>query len=87
MNHSRIGCLTTMLENFIMNQNETIDQVFTRLLSLTNEPWSLGEYISDNQIVDKFLRCLLPKHKIITMLINERYEFEEMRHVEILGRL
>ena len=53
MKRVKIDLLRSQNENFSMNENETIDDMITRFIKITNDLSSLGDSIDNNQKVRK----------------------------------
>ena len=53
MKRVKIDLLCSQNENFSMNENETIDDMITRFIKITNDLSSLGDSIDNNQKVRK----------------------------------
>ena len=58
---SKIDLLRSQYENFYMLENETIDEMLTHFIKITNELSSLGDSIDNNQKIRKVIRAL-PNH-------------------------
>jgi gag-polypeptide of LTR copia-type len=59
INRTKIMGLETKFENFKMEDHESIEEMYNRLLSIQNEFSDLGESLTNNKVVDKILRVIL----------------------------
>ena len=55
--------LNTRFESFKVEEGESIDDMFSRLMSIQNEFFNIGEPLDDERIVEKMLRSLLSEPK------------------------
>jgi gag-polypeptide of LTR copia-type len=55
---TKIMGFETKFENFKMEDHESIEQMYNRLLSIQNEFSDLGESLTNNKVIDKILRVL-----------------------------
>ncbi|XP_019429256.1 PREDICTED: uncharacterized protein LOC109336886 [Lupinus angustifolius] len=67
-----------------MEENETISDYLTKIMSLTNQMKACGEEIRDQSVIEKVLRTLTPKYDHIVVAIEESkdleaYKFEELQ--------
>jgi gag-polypeptide of LTR copia-type len=51
--------LETKFENFKIEDHESIEEMYNRLLSIQNEFSDFGEPLTNNKVVDKILRVML----------------------------
>jgi gag-polypeptide of LTR copia-type len=58
---TKIIDLETKFENFKMEDHESIEEIYNRLLSIQNEFSDLGESLMNNKVIDKILRVILRK--------------------------
>jgi gag-polypeptide of LTR copia-type len=56
---SKIIGLETQFENFRIEENEIIENMYSRLALLINEFIDMGEPLSNNKIVGKIIRAML----------------------------
>lgn len=61
-----------------MNDGKVVDELFSKLVYLTNQMNSYGEKIYELQEVEKVLRALLAKFYHIVMAIEESKYFSEV---------
>ncbi|XP_070011246.1 uncharacterized protein [Nicotiana sylvestris] len=80
--------LYSQYENFTMKEGETIQEMYTRFTTLTNELKSLGRIILEEDKVEKILTRVLPvswENKII--VIQESKNIATLKMDEIIGNL
>lgn len=85
---SRGTLLYSQYENFTMKEGETIQEMYTRFTTLTNELKSLGRVILEEDKVEKILTRVLPvswERKITA--IQESKNIATVRLEELLGNL
>ena len=56
---TKINGLETKFENFRVEENKSIEDLYTRLMYIQNEFIDLGEPLSNNKIVGKLLRAVM----------------------------
>ena len=66
-----------------MKAIERIANYFTRVLNLTNHMKSCGEKISDQIIIEKIMRTLIPSFDHIIVAIEESKDVESMKIEEL----
>ncbi|XP_070002488.1 uncharacterized protein [Nicotiana sylvestris] len=85
---SRGTLLYSQYENFTMKEGETIQEMYTRFTTLTNELKSLGRIILEEDKVEKILTRVLPvswESKITA--IQESKNIATLRLDELIGNL
>ncbi|XP_070035272.1 uncharacterized protein [Nicotiana tomentosiformis] len=85
---SRGTLLYSQYENFTMKEGETIQEMYTRFTTLTNELKSLGRIISEEDRVEKILTRVLPvtwESKIT--VIQESKNIATLPLDELIGNL
>ena len=60
---TKLTGLETRFETFNIGDNESINDMYNRMLQIQNEFIELGEPISNNKVVGKILRVMLRKPK------------------------
>lgn len=85
--NQRLQQLTTRFEALKMDENETISNFYSKLLSLSNEFFSLGEKLAEAKLVRKILRSLLEKFDYKVIAIEEVLDVDEMKANELIGSL
>ena len=56
---TKINGLETRCENFRVDDKESVEDIYTRLMIIQNEFSDLGEPLSNNKIVGKLLRAMM----------------------------
>ena len=69
-----------------MEENESIGQYHTRISNISNELFILGEKISKEKLIRKFLQTL-PERFAYTAAIGEAKNLETMKLKELIGPL
>nr|XP_016473148.1 PREDICTED: uncharacterized protein LOC107795086 [Nicotiana tabacum] len=85
---SRETLLFSQYENFSMKDGETIQEIYTRFTTLTNELRSLGRILTEEERVEKILTRILPvtwESKIIA--IQESNNIATLSLDELIGNL
>jgi CII-binding regulator of phage lambda lysogenization HflD len=70
-----------------MEENETISNYFSRLVTLTNQMKNCGETLSDQTIVEKILKTLPSKFNHIVVTIEETKDLSELKVKDPQGTL
>ena len=61
--------LTSSFEEIRMEENETFDEFYAKLMDIVNFAFNLGESIAESKIVRKILRSLLERfHAMMTLI-------------------
>nr|XP_016491415.1 PREDICTED: uncharacterized protein LOC107811077 [Nicotiana tabacum] len=84
---SKIDMLTTEYELFRMNDDESIQDMHTRFISIINELHSLGEIIRKNKLVRKILSILPSSWESKVNVITEAKDLQELTIDELDGNL
>ena len=71
---AKIDLLHSQYENFIIHDNDTIDDMVTRFTKITNGPTSLGDAIDNDQKVRKVIWSLLPSWEVKATTVKELNE-------------
>jgi len=83
----KIDLLCSQYENFIMHENDSIDDIVTRFTKITNGLTSLGDAIHNNQKVRKVIRALPPSWEVKTTTLKELNDKEEMELISLINNL
>ncbi|XP_019432612.1 PREDICTED: uncharacterized protein LOC109339605 [Lupinus angustifolius] len=70
-----------------MEENETISDYFTKILTLRNKMKSCGEEVKEQSMIEKILRTLTPKYDHIVVAIEESKELEDYKLEELQNSL
>ncbi|XP_019224828.1 PREDICTED: uncharacterized protein LOC109206461 [Nicotiana attenuata] len=84
---SKIDMLTTEYELFRMKDDESIQDMHTRLTSIINEIYSLGEIIPRNKLVRKILSVLPSSWESKVNAIIEAKDLQELTIDELVDNL
>jgi phosphopantetheine adenylyltransferase len=66
-----------------MSDQESVAELFTRLVTFTNQMKAYGETISDVVKIEKVLRTLTPNFERIVVAIEEYKDHEQMKQEEL----
>ncbi|XP_019434427.1 PREDICTED: uncharacterized protein LOC109341078 [Lupinus angustifolius] len=83
----RLSTMRRQYELMQMESQERVAQYFNRIITHTNAMKACGELISDQNIVEKFLRTLSPCFDHIVVAIEEYKKLKEIRVEELQGSL
>ena len=76
------------LELFIMKDDETVRQMYDRLMLLVSDIRSLGcEDWSDLKVTKKMLRAFTPRNPLLTTMIRRDPNFNKMTPNQLLGEI
>ena len=75
---AKINLLTSQYESFYMLDGESIDEMLTQFITITNELVSLCKLISNDQKMWKIIRVLLKSWKIKTVTLKELSDDEKI---------
>ena len=70
-----------------MNEAESVEEYFTRVLSVTNQMRSNGEVMMDSKVVEKILRTLSEKFMYVVVSIEESKDTETISLEELQSSL
>lgn len=84
---SRIELLMRQYELFSMDNNESIQSMFTRFTLISNELNSLGRKLSNEDLVRKILRILPQSWENKVIAIQEAKDLTKLSLDELLGNL
>ncbi|RDX95471.1 hypothetical protein CR513_22010, partial [Mucuna pruriens] len=79
----KLQSLHRQYELLSINNQELIEDYFTRIQVLVNSMKACGKKVSDQQIVDKILRTLTPQFDHIVVVIEESKDLQRMRVEEL----
>jgi gag-polypeptide of LTR copia-type len=63
MKRAKLMCLESELENFCIQEGESIENMYSRLMHILNEFDEVGEFLSNSKIVDKIFRAMMRRPK------------------------
>lgn len=84
---SKVDMLTSQYEDFIMHEGETIQDLETRFLAITNELKYLGEPINQSKHVRKILRVLPKSWESKVDSITESKDLKTLKIDVLIGIL
>ena len=75
---AKIDLLSYQYDSLYMNDEESIDNMLTRFITIINELISLGKPINNDQKVQKIIRALLNLEKSVTTLkeLNDKKKMD-----------
>ena len=79
--------LTSSFEEIRMEEDETFDEIFTKLKDIVNSAFKLGESITESKIVKQILRSLLERFHAKITAIEEVKDIDQIPLTELLGNL
>lgn len=81
---SKLHMLKIKYESFIMLPHEDINEMYSRLNNLMNEPNGLDSTLIDLDIVRMMLRALLDKYETLAMLFLNSFNLPRMAPIGLL---
>ena len=87
VNRAKIDLLRFQYENFTMQENESIDDMVTKFIKITNGLASLGDGIDNDQKVRKIIRALPPSWEVKATALKEHNDKEEIELIGLIGNL
>ena len=84
---SKVRILVNDYEMFKIKPNEFIVEMFTRFMDVVNGLEGLGNRVSEEENVSKFLRCLPSKWNSKTKAIKEAKNLKGLHLEELIGSL
>jgi len=83
----KFDLLHSQYQNFIMHDNDSIDDMVTRFTKITNGLASLGDAIDNDQKVRKVIRALPPSWEVKATTLKELNDKEEIELTDLIGNL
>lgn len=83
----RLQTLRRQYELMQMNVTEKVAEFFNRVIALTNSMKVAGETVTDQMIVEKILRTLIPKFDHVVVAIEESKNLATLKVEELQGSL
>ncbi|GAV71628.1 UBN2 domain-containing protein, partial [Cephalotus follicularis] len=84
---SKISMLVHEYELFLMHDNESISDMFTRFTTIINSLKNLGKYYPNQELVRKILRCLPKSWTPKVTTIEEAKDLSTLTLEQLLGSL
>ena len=84
---TKIDLLRSQYENFIIHENDSIDDMITRFTKITNYLGSLGDTIDNDQKVRKVIRALPPSWEVKATTLKELNDKKEREFIGLIGNL
>ncbi|CAM9000726.1 unnamed protein product [Rhodiola kirilowii] len=84
---SRMEMVTSKFKNLRMQEDETIADLNTRVLDISNESFALGEPMTEETLVRKVLRSLPKRYAMKALAVKEAHDVKIMRLDELMGSL
>ena len=84
---SKLQRLTTSFEEIKMEENESLDEFYTKLKDIVNSAFNLGETIPEPKIVRKVLRSLLERFHAKITVIEESQDTDKIPLTKLVGNL
>ncbi|GAV79211.1 UBN2 domain-containing protein, partial [Cephalotus follicularis] len=85
--NAKLALLNRDYELFKMQPNESIKNLYNRLLDITNGLLSLGKVFGQDELVRKLLGCLNDEWELKVTAIEESKDMKTMEIEELLGSL
>ena len=70
-----------------MEENETFDEFYAKLMDIVNSAFNLGESIAESKIVRKILRSLPKRFHAKITAIEEAKDIDQIPWIEFVGNL
>nr|ABF97186.1 retrotransposon protein, putative, unclassified [Oryza sativa Japonica Group] len=85
---AKIELLEERLGRFVMDDKETPQEIYDRMMILVNKIKGLGsEDMTNHFVVKKLLRAFGPRNPTLVSMIRERKDFKRLTPSDILGRI
>lgn len=85
---SKIELLEGRVGRFVMDDKETPQEMYDRMMLLVNKIRGLGsEDMTDHFVVKRLLRVFVPRNPILVSMIRERKDYKRLSLSDILGRI
>ena len=79
--------LTSSFEEIRMEEDETFDEFYAKLMDIVNSAFNLGECIAESKIVRKILRSLPERFHTKVTSIEEVKDIDQLPLTELVGNL
>ena len=79
--------LTSSFEEIRMEEDETFDEFYAKLMDIVNSSFNLGESLVESKIVRKILRSLPKKFHTKIITIEEAKDIDQILLTELVGNL
>ena len=79
--------LTSSFEEIKMEEDETFDEFYAKLMDIVNSAFNLGEFIAESKIVRKILRSLPERFHVKITAIEEVKDIDQIPLTELVGNL
>ncbi|XP_039138742.1 uncharacterized protein LOC120276070 [Dioscorea cayenensis subsp. rotundata] len=83
----RLQALRQGFETLQMEDHESIQEYFSRVVTTVNQIKGLGHKLSEAEVVSKVLRSLVPKFDFVVVAIKESKELASLSLYELRGSL
>uniref|UniRef100_I1PTZ4 Uncharacterized protein n=1 Tax=Oryza glaberrima TaxID=4538 RepID=I1PTZ4_ORYGL len=85
---AKIELLEGRLGRFVMDDKETPQEMYDRMMILVNKIKGLGsEDMTNHFVVKRLLRAFSPRNPTLVSMIRERKDFKRLTPSDILGRI
>ncbi|GJY13823.1 hypothetical protein Tco_0383132 [Tanacetum coccineum] len=84
---NKIDLLVQQYEQFVISEDESIDNAFARFNTIITRPKALDEGYSSKNYVRKFLRALHPKWRVKVTTIEESKDLTSLSLDKLIGNL
>ena len=79
--------LTSSFEEIRMEEDETFDEFYAKLMDIVNSAFNLGKSIAESKIVRKILRSLPERFHAKITVIEEVKDIDQIPLTELIGNL
>ena len=79
--------LTTSFEEIKMEEDESFDEFYAKLMDIVNSVFNLGETILEPKIVRKMFRFLPKRFHVKVIAIEESKDIDKIPFIELVGNL
>ena len=83
----KLQTLTSSFEEIRMEEDETFDEIFTKLKDIVNSAFKLGESITESKIVRKIFRSLPERFHAKITAIEEVKDIDQIPLIKLVGNL
>ena len=85
---SKIELLEGKLGRFLMEEDETPQAMYDRMMVLVNKLRGLGsDNVDDHTVVKRLLRAFAPRNPTLVTMLRERRDFKKLTPSDVLGRI